>query len=226
MDTVTSTASGKHSSLMKCLCAHGSCGAHFRLNGNRAWHWFLQASETSNSAAYRQRAALQELKKEQDRQSLSASGTQPAASQPDLAQADKAAISGALQKGEQGEHESEPLPVRGAPNESAHAAKQHQAVPQGDTQEGFIRAPRRKLLSLEQSSDAQQRSTGEPQPEQAGPQPSAFSRAGDTSASAEARRPRQRAAGPDSAKSLAPAAVSEAPGSSRQGSDLSIPQSR
>ena len=184
---------------------------------------------------------MQELAKEQGRQSLSASGTHPAASQPEPGQADEgptttagkaAAASEATQKGEQGEARSEPLSVRGAPEESAQAAEMHQASSQGYTQEGCIPGPRRKLLSVEQSSEAQQSSPDRDQQqtrgsEQAGPQPSAFSRAGETDAGAKTQRPRQRAAGPDSAKSFAPAAPpSEAPGSSRQGSDPSIPQSR
>ena len=95
-----------------------------------------------------------------------------------MAQAIEAAVSEVAQKGKQREHKSELLPVPGPPDESAHAAEQHQPIPQGDTQEGCIRGPQQKLLSQEQSSDAQQSSTGESQPKQAGPQPSAFSRAG------------------------------------------------
>ena len=66
----------------------------------------------------------------------------------------------------------------------------------------------------------------EPQPELAGSWTSAFSSAGGSGAGAEVPAPGGQGAGRGNAKSAAPAATPQAAGSSRQGSEPSIPQSR
>lgn len=186
----------------------------------------LQASEASHSPSSRQKAALQELMKEPRRQSLTTSGTRPAGAQPRPAQEEEGAAAEATQEGEQQGHTSHSQPVHGAPDE---AGGQRQGVLQGERQAGCAAEAQPEQEHLQPPAmqrGSLQQQTGGSEPEQAAPRPSAFSRAGESSTGPAAVRPPGQVAGADSATSFAAAAAPEAAGSSRQGSDQSVPQSR
>ena len=190
----------------------------------------MQASETSESPSYRQRAAQQELVKEQGRRSLTTSGTRPVASQPDAASASEDAAAEATSKGEQQEHGAEPQPAPGAPEENAGAAEPQRSLMQEEQLEGCATGAQHAQGSLQPSAAQQgspeRRSQGElaleSWPEHARSRPSAVSKAEGLSAGAEALG----APGQGAGRGTGPLAVLEAAGSSGQGSDLSQPQSR
>ena len=177
---------------------------------------------------------MQELVKEQGRRSLSTTGTRPAASQPDLAPATEGAAAEATPEGEQQKHASEPQPLSGASEETTGTAEPPRSFTQEEQQEGCTMGPQRTQDSLQPSvahqgslgRRSQGEHAGESQPEQAGHLPSATSEAGELSAGPEALGPLGQGTGRGNAMSIAPAATPEAAGSSRQGSDRSLPQSR